>query len=70
MDEKKSPDREGLGEAIGSPTAEVSIRNWPATGRYLDSGPVLGMGRAEVLRAQRTMLGYRMGRRRLANLTV
>jgi hypothetical protein len=41
MNEKKRPEREGPGEAIGSPTAEVSIRNWPATGHYRDSEPVL-----------------------------
>ncbi|MBK5066292.1 hypothetical protein [Paraburkholderia domus] len=31
MKEKKHPDRKGPGEAIGRPTAEVSIRNkrWP-----------------------------------------
>jgi hypothetical protein len=41
----------------------------PLPGVTSIAGQFLEWGRAEVLRAQRTMLGDRMGRRRLANLT-
>lgn len=51
MNAKKRPDREGLGEIVGSPTTEVSIRNWPAARVDRGSEPVLWMGTRKVLRS-------------------
>jgi len=50
--EKKRPDREGLSEAIGSPTAEVFEMKRPAIAARAGAGQLFVWWRADVLRAQ------------------
>jgi hypothetical protein len=52
MEEKKRPDREGLSEAIGSPTAEVFEMKRPAIAAKAGAGQFFVWWRVDVLRAQ------------------
>ena len=65
---KKRPDREGLSEAIGNPTAEVFELNRPATAAKRSSGPVVRTA-MRINTACSTGDGDQVNRQRLANLT-